>query len=33
MKARIAYVDHADQIGGAEKSLLELVAHLDGERF
>lgn len=33
MKARIAYVDHADQIGGAEKSLLELVAHLDRERF
>lgn len=29
----IAFVDHAAQIGGAEKSLLELVAHLDRARF
>lgn len=29
----IAYVDHADQVGGAEKSLCELIAHLDRERF
>ncbi len=33
MTTTVAYVDHADQIGGAEKSLLELVAHLDRERF
>ncbi len=29
----VAYVDHAGEIGGAEKSLCELVAHLDRERF
>ncbi|MCD6360386.1 MAG: glycosyltransferase family 4 protein [Armatimonadetes bacterium] len=29
----VAYVDHAAQVGGAEKSLLELVTHLDRERF
>lgn len=29
----IAFVDHAAQIGGAEKSLLELAAHLDRARF
>ncbi|MCE5219061.1 glycosyltransferase, partial [bacterium] len=30
---RIAYVDHALQLGGAQKSLLELVARLDRRRF
>ncbi|MGI5817755.1 MAG: glycosyltransferase family 4 protein [Armatimonadota bacterium] len=29
----IVYVDHADQVGGAEKSLCELIAHLDRDRF
>lgn len=29
----IAYVDHAVEVGGAEKSLCELIAHLDHERF
>ncbi|MFO8079830.1 MAG: glycosyltransferase family 4 protein [Armatimonadota bacterium] len=29
----IAYVDHADEVGGAEKSLCELIAHLDRDRF
>jgi glycosyltransferase involved in cell wall biosynthesis len=29
----IAYVDHADPVGGAEKSLCELIAHLDRDRF
>lgn len=29
----IAFVDHAAQIGGAEKSLLELTAYLDRARF
>lgn len=29
----IAYVDHAAEVGGAEKSLCELIAHLDRERF
>jgi glycosyltransferase involved in cell wall biosynthesis len=29
----IAYIDHADEVGGAEKSLCELIAHLDRERF
>ncbi len=33
MSRVIAYVDHAAQVGGAEKSLVELVAHLDRERF
>jgi len=33
MAATIAYVDHAKQTGGAEKSLVELIAHLDRERF
>ncbi len=33
MTATIAYVDHAKQIGGAEMSLVELIAHLDRERF
>ncbi len=33
MPPTIAYVDHAKQIGGAEKSLVELIAHLDHERF
>ncbi|MGD9498454.1 MAG: glycosyltransferase, partial [Armatimonadota bacterium] len=33
MSVTIAYVDHAEQIGGAEKSLVELIAHLDRERF
>lgn len=30
---RIAYVDHAEDLGGAEKSLLELTARLDRARF
>lgn len=30
---RIAYVDHALQLGGAQKSLLELLARLDRRRF
>ncbi len=33
MTRTIAYVDHADQVGGAEKSLCELVAHLDRKRW
>jgi glycosyltransferase involved in cell wall biosynthesis len=33
MRATIAYIDHAVQVGGAEKSLVELIAHLDRERF
>lgn len=33
MSATIVYVDHADQVGGAEKSLVELIAHLDPERY
>lgn len=33
MTRTIAYVDHAEQVGGAEKSLCELVAHLDRDRF
>lgn len=33
MPTIIAYVDHAKQIGGAEKSLVELIAHVDRERF
>lgn len=33
MSRTIAYVDHADQVGGAEKSLCELIAHLDRERW
>jgi glycosyltransferase involved in cell wall biosynthesis len=31
--ARIVYVDHATDIGGAEKSLLDLIARLDRARF
>ena len=30
---RIAYVDHAEDLGGAEKSLLELTGRLDRDRF
>lgn len=30
---RIAYVDHAEDLGGAEKSLLELTCRLDRARF
>jgi len=30
---RIAYVDHAEDLGGAEKSLLELTCRLDRTRF
>lgn len=33
MSHLIAYVDHAVQIGGAEKSLVELIAHLDRSRY
>jgi len=33
MTRTIAYVDHAKQTGGAEKSLVELISHLDRERF
>lgn len=33
MIPKVAYVDHALQIGGAEKSLCELVAALDRERY
>lgn len=33
MIATVAYIDHADQVGGAEKSLVELIAHLDRDRF
>ncbi len=33
MRRTIAYVDHATQVGGAEKSLVELIAHLDQERW
>ena len=33
MRRVIAYVDHATQVGGAEKSLVELIAHLDRERW
>lgn len=33
MRRTIAYVDHADEIGGAEKSLCELIAHLDRDRW
>ena len=33
MSATVAYVDHAEQVGGAEKSLVELIAHLDRARF
>ena len=33
MRRVIAYVDHATQVGGAEKSLVELIAHLDHERW
>jgi len=33
MTRTIAYVDHADQVGGAEKSLCELIAQLDRDRF
>ncbi|MFP4248745.1 MAG: glycosyltransferase family 4 protein [Armatimonadota bacterium] len=29
----IAYIDHADEVGGAEKSLCELITHLDRGRF
>ena len=32
-RARVAFVDHAQELGGAEKSLSELVAHLDRQRF
>lgn len=31
--ARIAYVDHASEIGGAEKSLADLILRLDRSRF
>ncbi len=31
--ARILYVDHASEIGGAEKSLLDILARLDRARF
>lgn len=30
---RVGFVDHALQLGGAQKSLLELIAHLDRDRF
>jgi glycosyltransferase involved in cell wall biosynthesis len=30
---RIAYIDHAEDLGGAEKSLLELTCRLDRDRF
>lgn len=30
---RVGFVDHALQLGGAQKSLLELVAHLERDRF
>ena len=30
---RIAYVDHAEDLGGAEKSLLEMTGRLDRDRF
>lgn len=30
---RVAFVDHAEELGGAEKSLTELVGHLDRARF
>ncbi len=33
MPARIAYVDHASDIGGAEKSLLDILTRLDRARF
>jgi hypothetical protein len=33
MPARIVYVDHASDTGGAEKSLLDLIARLDRTRF
>ncbi len=33
MSRPIAYIDHADEVGGAEKSLCELISHLDRERF
>jgi len=33
MRRTIAYVDHAAQVGGAEKSLVELIAHLDHQRY
>jgi len=33
MPARIVYVDHATDIGGAEKSLLDILARLDRARF
>ena len=33
MPARVAYVDHAIEVGGAEKSLTELVARLDPARY
>ncbi|MEA3400965.1 MAG: glycosyltransferase family 4 protein [Armatimonadota bacterium] len=33
MSLTVAYVDHAAQVGGAERSLVELVTHLDRERF
>ena len=33
MQRTIAYVDHAAETGGAEKSLCELIAHLDQQRF
>ena len=33
MPARVAYVDHAIEVGGAEKSLTELVTRLDPARY
>ena len=30
---RVGFVDHALQLGGAQKSLLELIAHLERDRF
>ena len=33
LPARIAYVDHAVDIGGAEKSMADLIARLDRSRF
>lgn len=30
---RVAYVDHAEQLGGAQKSLMELLGNLDRSRF
>src|SRR5439155_25164639 len=33
MKLRILFLDHADFLGGAEQSELELLRLIDGERF